>query len=86
MTGWCAAWSISGKESQKEGLNMPKLWTALGVISLLIGVFFYFDQEMSRHAHWSWSQLISFETATSVAVFVGIALLLVAAVEYLWKR
>ena len=65
---------------------MPRLWAVLGVLSLLTGIFFYFEQELGRHIHWSWYQLISFETAVSVAVFVGIALLVVAVVEFIWKK
>jgi hypothetical protein len=64
---------------------VPKLWTTLGVLSLLIAGFIYFEQELN-HAQWSWSQVITFETATSIAAFVGVALLFVAAVEFLWKR
>jgi uncharacterized membrane protein YbhN (UPF0104 family) len=65
---------------------MPKLWTILGILSLLAAVFFYYYQEIHKHAHWNWSQFINMEMATSLAAFVGMALLLVALVEYLWKR
>ena len=65
---------------------MPGLWAILGIISLLIGVFFYFDQELGRHVHWNWSQLINYEAVVSIAFFVGVALIVVSIVEFLYNR
>jgi membrane-bound ClpP family serine protease len=62
------------------------LWAILGIISLLIGVFLYFDQELGRHVHWDWSQLINYETVVSIAFFTGIALIVVAIAEFIYNR
>lgn len=65
---------------------MPLIWLILGIIALVIGFAGFFYQEAERHAEWSWSQLHTIESAVSVALAVGIVLIVVAAVEYIWRR
>ena len=65
---------------------MPKLWLILGIVSLLIGLFGYIDQEVRRHASWSWVQVGNHESAVGIAMSVGIALLAVAVAEYVRSR
>ena len=61
---------------------MAKLWLFLGAISLCMGVAGYVYQDVVRHSMWSWSQVITTETAVSVTISVGIVLLFVALVDY----
>ena len=65
---------------------MPKLWLILSVLSLIIGLAGFFYQEAVLHAYWCWSQFLTVETAVSVALAVGMTLLVVAVVEYIWRR
>ena len=74
------------KQGGKENTIMPILWLILGIISVGFSVVLYLYQEEWRHVHWSWSQLFNMETATVVALFVGLSLLVVAIVEYIWRK
>lgn len=65
---------------------MPILWLILGIISVGFSVVLYLYQEVWRNVHWSWRQLFDMETATVVALFIGVSLLVVAIVEYIWKK
>lgn len=65
---------------------MIKLWLILGLISLALGLAGYLEQELCRHASWDWDQFWHHEPLIGIAVCVGIALLLVAVVEYTWTK
>jgi len=65
---------------------MPKLWLALGIVSLFIAAYGYIDQEVFRHAGWSWRQFMHTESVVAIALCVGIALLVVAIVEFINRR
>ena len=58
----------------------------IGLISLLIGVAFYYDQELRLHATWSWEQFTHHEPLISIAGSVGVVLVLVAIVDYVTKK
>lgn len=58
----------------------------LGVISIVFSVVLYVFQEVVKSSYWAWYQVFSMETAVSIALFVGIVLLVVGIVELIWKK
>lgn len=60
---------------------MIKLWLSLSVVSLVIGIALYFDQELRLHASWSWEQFLHHESFIAIAGCIGIVLLVVALLE-----
>ena len=58
----------------------------IGLISLLIGVALYYDQELRLHATWSWEQFIHHESFIAIAGSIGIVLVLVAIVDLVTKK
>ncbi len=65
---------------------MYKVWLVLGIVSLLTGILGFSYQEIVRHSPWNWSQLRTIESAVSITVSIGGALLVVAIAEYIRKR
>ena len=65
---------------------MTKRRLTLGLISLLVGIALYFDQELRLHATWSWEQFLHHESFIAIAGSVGIVLLLVAIVDSVTKE
>jgi hypothetical protein len=65
---------------------MAKFWVIIGSFLVMCGVLLYLWQELSRRAHWSWSQVFTTETAVFGCFFAGILLLLVALFEVVYRR
>ena len=65
---------------------MPKLWFFIGLISLLVGLALYLDQEIRLHASWSWDQFLHHESFIAIAGSIGIVLLVVAVFDYMGRK
>ena len=65
---------------------MRKRRLMLGLISLIVAVGLYFDQELRLGASWSWEQFLHHETFISIAGSIGIVLVLVAVFDWTTKK
>ena len=63
-----------------------KLWIALGFTSFIIGIVLFIYSVFIREGSWKWQNFKSYEVAVTVPICVGIALIVVVAVEHYWKK
>jgi len=57
---------------------MVKVWLIISIISLVIGVSLYFDQELRLKASWNWEQFLHHESFIVIFGVLAIAMLTVA--------
>ena len=67
-------------------MKLTKTWMILGIVFLVIALVVYISEIIFEGGHWCWTTFFSPETGISLAGFVGVALLIVVAVEHWWKR
>ena len=66
-------------------MKIPIIWTALGILAVVMGFLLFAYKYLLKGDNWHWTQFRSLETAVSVAVCVGVMLLVVVAVEH-WLK